>query len=621
MKKQVQKKLESYKEGFAIARENHLLGVILNQVRLSDGSMVSTNWLKQSMCTLEIGSDSIAVITVNKNKKMSKEEWVFVYLTVATILGLNLYKRLVGNSFKENYLSIILFAIYYVKCSIGNDDLPTDWSNFYSSLDDFSFKNEVSICEQLLANPSLYLKYSNLSLAGGEVENSIVIDFKKSQNIYFGSYKKSFNDIFGENLIVQAQRTISMSMNKSKVQTEEEVKNQSLESYKAKKWFMNHFPLLAGIVSQFEIIEDIKSCQIRDIKIAAVSVMEKRIYINPLMQLNEQGMRFVMAHEVLHVALNHAGRCQDKDHLTWNLACDFVINQWLVEMGIGVPPESIYSDEKLNGKSADEVYLMITQDNRIKRKLGTLKNPNAGSEKKESVSDCDMLDTDPKYFSDFEDACKRALLRGVFLHEMTGRGDLPADFVEEIKFINQPPIPWQAGLADWISEKFPLLECRRTYSRPSRRQSSTPDIPRARYVKPEEDKLTRTYGVVIDTSGSVDRKLLAKSIGAVVSYSHANDVKYVRLVFCDAQAYDEGYVSIDSLLNKISVKGRGGTVLQPAINMLEHALDFPKNAPILVISDGFFERDLTIAREHAFLVPNKGYLPFIPKGKVFEFEK
>ena len=329
-------------------------------------------------------------------------------------------------------------------------------------------------------------------------------------------------------------------------------------------------------------------------------------------------MRFTIAHEILHIALNHIGRRQGRDPLIWNLACDFVINHWLVTMNVGIPPNNIYMDKSLNNKSADEIYMLINQDIRLKKKLGTLKNTNAGASS--TKNNCDMLDEDVRYFGEFEDACKEALLRGLFLHESIGRGDIPASLVEEIKAINQPAIPWQVDLARWIAERFPLEESKKTYSRPSRRQSATPDIPRARYVRPQEDKTTRTFGVLMDTSASMNRELLGKCLGAIASYSAAQEVKYIRLIFCDAQPYDEGYVPVEILSQKLKIKGRGGTVLQQAVNYLENVDDFPENAPILILTDGFFENDLKIQRDHAFLVPNKTYLPIRPRGEVFEFK-
>jgi hypothetical protein len=61
---------------------------------------------------------------------------------------------------------------------------------------------------------------------------------------------------------------------------------------------------------------------------------------------------------------------------------------------------------------------------------------------------------------------------------------------------------------------------------------------------------------------------------------------------------------------------RGGTVLQPGVDLLERADDFPATAPILVITDGACDV-LRVRREHAYLVPEGARLPFTPRGPVF----
>jgi predicted metal-dependent peptidase len=204
-------------------------------------------------------------------------------------------------------------------------------------------------------------------------------------------------------------------------------------------------------------------------------------------------------------------------------------------------------------------------------------------------------------------------------HEGEGRGLLPAGLVEEIRALAQPPIPWDVDLARWFSERFPVLEPVRSYARLSRRQSATPDIPRPRLIRPEVDALSRTFGVVLDTSGSMDRMLLAKALGAIASYSMAREVPAARVIFCDAVAYDEGYLAPESIAGRVRVRGRGGTILQPGIDLLERAEDFPKDGPILVITDGFCDT-LRIRRDHAFLIPKGRSLPFPAHGPVFRLE-
>ncbi len=74
-------------------------------------------------------------------------------------------------------------------------------------------------------------------------------------------------------------------------------------------------------------------------------------------------------------------------------------------------------------------------------------------------------------------------------------------------------------------------------------------------------------------------------------------------------------------LERVKVQGRGGTALQPGIELLEMATDFPKDGPILIITDGEIESRLEIRRTHAFLVSKHRRLPFAPKGKVFSIEE
>ncbi len=125
------------------------------------------------------------------------------------------------------------------------------------------------------------------------------------------------------------------------------------------------------------------------------------------------------------------------------------------------------------------------------------------------------------------------------------------------------------------------------------------------------------FGVLLDTSGSMDRSLLAAALGTIASYSEARDVHHIRLVFCDAAAYDQGIIHPDDLAEAVQIKGRGGTVLQPGIDLLDRDPQFPKDAPLLMITDGACDRLNLRGRNHAFLIPYGNRLPFPPKGPVF----
>lgn len=108
--------------------------------------------------------------------------------------------------------------------------------------------------------------------------------------------------------------------------------------------------------------------------------------------------------------------------------------------------------------------------------------------------------------------------------------------------------------------------------------------------------------MVLDTSGSMDKKMLAKALGAIASYALAKDVPAARVFFCDAAAYDQGYMKPEDIAESVKIKGRGGTVLQPGIDFLQRAEDFPKNGPILIITDGYCDK-VHVKRDHAYILP------------------
>ena len=121
-----------------------------------------------------------------------------------------------------------------------------------------------------------------------------------------------------------------------------------------------------------------------------------------------------------------------------------------------------------------------------------------------------------------DDYYRRAIARGLEYHQMNARGSLPLGLIEEIHALSQKPIPWDVQLAIWFDEQFAPLEPRHSYARLSRRQTATPDIPRPAWITPEEQTANRIFAVLLDTSGSMDRHLLAQALGAISSYAESN---------------------------------------------------------------------------------------------------
>ncbi|WP_328432319.1 MULTISPECIES: vWA domain-containing protein [unclassified Streptomyces] len=380
----------------------------------------------------------------------------------------------------------------------------------------------------------------------------------------------------------------------------------------ALSWFISSYPLLGGIAAGITLVADAELTRAHGISVAAVNPESGEIYINPLRRFDGEEWRFILAHEMLHAALRHGDRCGTRDPYLFNIACDYVINGWLCEMQVGTMPDGLLYDPALAGLSSEEVYDRLAGDLRRMRRLATLRGKGLG----------DVLGAPlgpPGDYVDLDEFYRRGLHQGLDLHQQQERGLLPGGLVEEIRALSHPPLPWDAQLARWFDEFVPSPQPVRSYARPSRRQSSTPDIPRAgRYFPPEE--IARcTFGVVLDTSGSMERTLLGKALGAIASYAGARDVPAARVVFCDAAPHDAGYVPVTEIAGRVRVHGRGGTALQPGIDLLHRADDFPPGAPVLVITDGWCDV-LRVRREHAYLIPQGARLPFTARGPVFRVQ-
>ncbi|GAB2635225.1 vWA domain-containing protein [Nocardia goodfellowii] len=381
---------------------------------------------------------------------------------------------------------------------------------------------------------------------------------------------------------------------------------------KALGWFVSSFPLLGALAAGMRVVAEVDVARGWNISIAAVNAEAGEIYINPLAGFDTEQWRFILAHEMLHAALRHGERTNWRDPYLFNIACDYVVNGWLVEMNVGVMPEGLLYDPALKGCSAEEVYDRIATDMRRLRKLATLRGRGLGDVLGEPLPHRGSVGR----YLDLDEYYRNALVTGLAYHQTSGRGYVPAGLEQAIRALDHPPLPWDAALARWFDEHIPAVDKKRSYARASRRQAATPDIPRPAWVRPEENVRLPTFGVVLDTSGSMDTQLLGKALGAIASYATARDVPRARVVYCDAAAYDAGYLPVDDIARGARIRGRGGTVLQPGIRLLERADDFPADGPILIITDA--ECDvLRVRREHAYLIPAGASLPFHPRGPVF----
>ena len=558
-------------------------------------------------------------IYLNGDMLLEPLQWLYVAAHCQMHLALGHFDeeympetKIKGSDGKITHKAHINRRVWNLACDIYITKLLKDMNIGHSIVNaalsdiDCSLKDEITIYEHLMATGETG-EIQSFGTAAINSMDMIGLDkpVKKSDRPY---EENPFMAAFAEQLAYCAAQAVCISGGNGSLYGRFET-----DAQRAKQWFISAYPLLGSIASAFELIEDQNYCIREEISIAAINMDLGEIYINPAAGLNFEEMKFVMAHEFLHAGLSHNERCQGRNPYLWNVSCDYVINGWLNEMGIGkMPSQGLLYDEKYKGWSAESIYDELVLNIRKNSRLNTLRGYGKGDVIGSGIS----MNSDGISLDEF---CKNALTQGLEYHS-SKRGTVPAGLVEEIRALAMPPVKWDIKLAKWFEGMFAPVEKRHTYARPSRRQGTTPDIPRPRYVESEIREDSRTFGVVIDTSGSMSAKLIGMALGSIASYAAAKEVPFARVVFCDARAYDAGYLSPEDIAGRVEVKGRGGTRLQPAIDLLENAKDFPKDGPLLIITDGEIESSLYVRRKHAFLLPKGSGLPFRAKGEIFHFE-
>src|SRR5664279_2071569 len=87
------------------------------------------------------------------------------------------------------------------------------------------------------------------------------------------------------------------------------------------------------------------------------------LYYNPefVDTLNSATLAGVLAHEVMHPALQHHVRRSKRDPRQWNEACDYAINPLLLDAGLSLP-EGVLVDHRFRGMSAERIYNLIEDE-------------------------------------------------------------------------------------------------------------------------------------------------------------------------------------------------------------------------------------------------------------------
>ncbi|MCX7893641.1 MAG: VWA-like domain-containing protein [Burkholderiales bacterium] len=263
------------------------------------------------------------------------------------------------------------------------------------------------------------------------------------------------------------------------------------------------------------------------------------LHFNPdyVASLDFAGTQFALAHEALHCALGHFARGRHRIRRRWDLACDYAVNQLLVDDGMAAPPGALL-DARFRGLAAEEIYALVSEDEPgLPLDDHWFGSPGASPAPPESSAGTrGDASPDAAFFAAHRDGFEEIATRlpataladawrdrlAAAAHEAAQAGRLPAHWRDRLGRLAQPQLPWRALL-----ERFLVGLAREDYgyARPSRREGPA--------ILPGLTGREANLVVALDTSGSIDRGALAE-FAAEVDALKGRVRSRVTLLFCDA---------------------------------------------------------------------------------------
>lgn len=299
---------------------------------------------------------------------------------------------------------------------------------------------------------------------------------------------------------------------------------------KAKFELLNKFPFFGTLALQLGYRED------ETIPTACVSSTEIRYNPDFFAALTPQQRVGLLAHEVMHPALNHHTRREGRDPGVWNMACDYIINFMLTESGITLPSGALYNIE-FRSMSAEQIYEKLIHDSNCKGKY---------------ILGHGTYDID--YFEGGDCSTEEARQNSILVNAaIMHPGKLGSALERLINKIRNPDIPYDVLLDRLLSER-----ARDDYSwtRPNRNY-----IQQGLYVPSTWNLKHSSVVIAVDTSGSITQEDL-ENYASAVNTIHGIVSNTVHVIYCDAEiAHVDVFEPGDEVVMKIH--GGGGTNFKP----------------------------------------------------------
>lgn len=298
--------------------------------------------------------------------------------------------------------------------------------------------------------------------------------------------------------------------------------------------------------------------------------------------LNAAELAGVLAHEVMHPALQHHTRRGDRDRARWNIACDYAINPILFDAGLTLPKD-VLIDNRFRGMSAERIYNLIEEDERQEGSSGQSESqagngsaaPEDGSVQNDEPGNEPHAPSTPGGVGQVLDATEPEAESGPSVAEQAREwqiaveqaetvakvaGKLPGGAGRALEASKAAKVDWRELLRRAWSDTIPADY---SWMRPNRRH-----VWSGLYLPGITSEGVGEIAIAVDCSGSVSSRQLGLFEAEVRSILEGQRPQLVHVIYFDAAVRKvETYQAGQPI--SLSPVGGGGTDFRPCFDWLE----------------------------------------------------
>jgi predicted metal-dependent peptidase len=273
--------------------------------------------------------------------------------------------------------------------------------------------------------------------------------------------------------------------------------------------------------------------------------------------LSLEETKWLVAHEVMHLACLHHTRRAGRHVGKWNVAADYAINAVLNEAGFKTPAGFLL-DDCFDGKSAEAIYALLPDQQANSENEGADQGGADPDGSRTTFGPGEIRDAPGNGSGDLKQAeAQWRVNLAQAAQQAQAMGSLPGSIKRLIGAVLHPAVDWRVLLRHFVEQA-----ARNDYAwlPPSRRY-----LAQGICLPGLNAKELGRIVIAVDTSGSIDTVALnqfaAEISGILEEYDTAIDV-----VYCDTRIQRHQVFGRADLPLKLSPIGGGGTDFRPVFD-------------------------------------------------------